>query len=104
MKIIERAIQANVDLLSIRIDRSRWGYGILANQRVEDISCAHSQGRQPFVRELNKNTLWPFSNDVHLFHARHMEHPLPKSFCFTRNLARRQVWSLDRVERERHIR
>src|SRR6266536_1160930 len=40
LKIIERAIQANVNLLSFRIDRPRWGYCILANQRIEDISCA----------------------------------------------------------------
>src|SRR5690348_8869941 len=33
-----------------------------------------------------------------------MKHPLSKGFCFTRNLARRKVWSLDRVECERHIR
>src|SRR6266516_4707419 len=42
LKIIERAIQANVNLLSMRIDRSRWGDGILADQGLEDISCAHS--------------------------------------------------------------
>src|SRR5437667_504715 len=33
-----------------------------------------------------------------------MKHPLSKSFCFTRNLARRKVWSLDRVECECYIR
>jgi len=33
-----------------------------------------------------------------------MKHPLSKSLCFTRDLARRKVWSLDGVECERHIR
>src|SRR5437773_1494887 len=32
-----------------------------------------------------------------------MKHPLSKGFCFTRNLARRKIWSLDRVECKRHI-
>src|SRR5438876_6081368 len=32
-----------------------------------------------------------------------MKHPLSKSLCFTRNLARRKIWSLDRVECKRHI-
>src|SRR5207237_7116228 len=33
-----------------------------------------------------------------------MKHALSKPFCFTGNLAWRKIWSLDRVECERHIR
>src|SRR5436309_11749711 len=33
-----------------------------------------------------------------------MKHPLSKRFGFTGNLAWRKIWSLDRVECERHIR
>ena len=104
LKIVERAIQANVNLLSFRIDRSRWGDRILANQRIENISCAYSQRSQPCVRELDKDTFRPFSNDVNLLYTGNLKNPLPKSFCFTRKLARRKAWSLDRVECERHIR
>ncbi len=41
LEIVERSIQANVNLLSFRIDRSGWSDRILANQRVENISCAY---------------------------------------------------------------
>src|SRR5206468_10872577 len=82
LKIIERAIQANVNLLGFRIDRSRRSYGILTNQRIEDISCAHSQSSQPFVGELNKNTFWPLSNNVNFLHPGHMKHPRSNSSSF----------------------
>lgn len=103
IEIIERAIQANVHLLRFRIDRSRWRYRILANQCIADISCADSQRSEPLVGELDKNPFWPLSNDVDLLHSRHLKNPLPKRLCFTRKLPRRKAWSLDRVERERHI-
>ena len=104
LEIVERAIEANVNLLSFRIDRSGWSDRILANQRVENISCGYSQRGESWVRELDKNAFRPFSYDVNLLYTGDLKNPLPKCFCFARKLARRKAWSLDRVECERYIR
>jgi hypothetical protein len=100
LEVVERAIQANVNLLSFRIDRSGWSDGILANQCIENISCAYSQSRESRIRELDKDAFRPLPNNVNLLYTGDLKNPLPQDFCFTSKLARRKAWSLDRVQCE----
>ncbi|RMU85345.1 hypothetical protein ALP22_05585 [Pseudomonas coronafaciens pv. porri] len=104
LQLIERTVKPNENLRPSGFDRPCCSQRILVMQRSEYLLRADTQCCQPFVRELDINSLWLLADDIDLLHARHMQQALAHGFGFTHEHALRFALGLEREQRKGNVR
>jgi hypothetical protein len=72
LQVIERAVEPNVNLLVTGIDRASGRHGILPHESLKDVARSDTQSGNPFVRELDEDSLGTFAEDVYFFDSRNV--------------------------------
>ncbi|MNT09071.1 hypothetical protein D3C72_1438380 [compost metagenome] len=98
MQRVERAVEADEYLRSARFNGAGRAQGILAVQRGKHVLRPHAQGGQALLRKLDVDAFGLLTDDIDLFHARHVQQPLAQGFRLAHQQALRLALGLQRIQ------
>ncbi|MNK99777.1 hypothetical protein D3C87_1201910 [compost metagenome] len=98
------SVEADKDLWTPCVDRTRRRHRVLSLQRRSDILPGYAECRELRIGELDENLLGALADDVDFLDARHVQEVLADDFRLPNEIAHRHSLCLQGIEAETHVR